>query len=243
MTKEDVLKGCTVKGNIVKLPDEQLDRKLYLEVANSLKLIGGVWRGKPTFGFVFPQDPTELLEKVAGGEKKNLKKEYQFFETGSNEADRIVALAEINESHFILEPSAGQGAIIKAIQRVIPECDVWYYELMDVNITFLRKIPHAKYLGTDFLKCDRKFDRIIGNPPFSKNQDIIHIRKMYECLKPGGRLVSIASKHWQMSNNKKETEFREWLDEVNAEVQEIEAGAFKKSGTMISSVIIIINKK
>ena len=40
-TKEQVLQNCTIEGNIVKLPNIQLDRKLYQEVAKSLELIGG----------------------------------------------------------------------------------------------------------------------------------------------------------------------------------------------------------
>ena len=40
-TKEQVLQNCTVDGNVVKLPNIQLERKLYQEVAKALKLIGG----------------------------------------------------------------------------------------------------------------------------------------------------------------------------------------------------------
>ena len=87
---------------------------------------------------------------------------------------------------------------------------------------------------------DLCFDRIIANPPFNKNQDIDHVKAMYRRLRKGGVLVSITSKHWQVSNNKKETEFRSWLDEVGADVEEIENGAFKESGTMIGGLIIKI---
>ena len=45
MTKEEVLQKCTVEGNVVKLPNKQLDRKLYQEVAKALELIGGKWKG------------------------------------------------------------------------------------------------------------------------------------------------------------------------------------------------------
>jgi hypothetical protein len=45
MTKEEVLQNCTVEGTVVKLPEGQLDRKLYQEVAKALELIGGKWKG------------------------------------------------------------------------------------------------------------------------------------------------------------------------------------------------------
>ena len=56
MTKEDILIQCTVGGNVVKLPNIQLERKLYQDVAKSLNLIGGKWVGGKTCGFVFNSD-------------------------------------------------------------------------------------------------------------------------------------------------------------------------------------------
>ena len=38
-TKEQVLQNCTVEGTVVKLPNVQLDRKIYQEVAKALELI------------------------------------------------------------------------------------------------------------------------------------------------------------------------------------------------------------
>jgi 16S rRNA G1207 methylase RsmC len=87
------------------------------------------------------------------------------------------------------------------------------------------------------------WDRIIANPPFSKNQDIAHIRKMYNSLKSGGKMVSISSKHWRISSGKKEKEFEKWLKEVKAIVKEIPPGEFKESGTMVETLIIMITKK
>jgi len=240
----ETLKNSKVEGMVVKLPEGQLDRKTYTEVKAKLELIGGKWKGGKVMGFVFNEDPTELLEQIANGENRNIKKEYQFFATPDHLADRLVELADITNGHEILEPSAGQGAIIKAIHRSIADIDpISAYELMPINQTFISKIDGCVLLGGDFLEeCEKSFDRIIANPPFSKNQDIQHVKKMYTHLNPGGRLVSIMSKHWQFSSNKKEVEFREWLDYVGAEVEEIESGEFKKSGTSIATCIVIIDK-
>lgn len=65
---------------------------------------------------------------------------------------------------------------------------------------------------------------------------------MYLTLKKGGIMVSMASKHWTFSQNKKETYFRSWLERVGAEVDSVESGAFKESGTNIETVIIKIKK-
>lgn len=244
MDKQKILQACTVDGNVVKLPPGQLERSLYMEVAKALELIGGKWKGNKVMGFVFKEDPTDLLAQIANGEKRNLKKEFQFFATPYEVAKDLVREADIQPDDIVLEPSAGQGAIIKAIHDLHPGHMVNYFELMDINRTILSDIPNTRYAGSDFLECtDQQWDKIIANPPFAKNQDIEHIRKMWEVLKPGGKIVTIASKHWNYSNNKKEKAFREWLyNDVEANVNGIEAGAFAESGTKIETVMIEINK-
>lgn len=249
--KIEVLQACTVDGMTVKLPSIQLDRKLYQEVAKSLELIGGKWKGGKIMGFVFPHCPKELLTQISTGEKRNLKKEYQFFGTPDKLADKLVQLADIDSPDLVvLEPSAGQGAIVKAILRKQPDLLVHTFELMDINRTFLGKIKDCIILGNDFLTAENTghylyntFNRVIANPPFSGNQDIDHICKMYLCCKPGGKIVTIAGKHWQIGQEKKCQQFREWLREINAEIIEVPAGEFKESGTSIATCIIIINKQ
>jgi len=244
---KEVLQNCTVEGMVVKLPAGQLDRNLYMDVAKSLTLIGGKWKGGKTMGFVFDEDPTDLLEEIATGEKRNLKKEFQFFATPDCIADQLVRMAEIEQGQTIIEPSAGSGSIIKAIHRVLPEVNVGCYETMPTNKIILNKLDYCALLGDDFLETEARgvnemADRIIANPPFSNNQDIDHIKRMYEYCKFGGRVVSISSTHWQTSGNKKETQFRDWLSEVNAQIHKLDAGTFKESGTNIATVIIVIDK-
>jgi type I restriction-modification system DNA methylase subunit len=171
-------------------------------------------------------------------------KQFQFFATPSQLCDKLVSLANINESHSILEPSAGDGAIIKAIGRVLPMKMVDCYELMGVNQEALKKVFNANMIGADFMESnvERRYDRIVANPPFSANQDISHLQKMYECLKPGGRVVCVTSTHWKLSSNRKETEFRAWLQNNRAVIEDVDAGTFKGSGTMVPTVIITIVK-
>jgi hypothetical protein len=245
MTKEQVLQNCTVEGNVIKLPAEQLDRKLYQEVAKSLELIGGKWKGGKVFGFVFQTDPTDLLDQIANGEKRNLKKEFQFFATPEKLADELVYLADLKNHDTICEPSCGQGAIIKAINKVcnaVPDC----YELMDVNRSILAN-SGLKYnlVGFDFLEVVNKpktYSKIIANPPFTKNQDIDHLREMYKILSKNGRLVCITSESWVNGSQKKQIDFKNWLYEVGAEISDIEKGTFKESGTMVGGKIVTINK-
>ena len=208
MTKNEILDQVRIDGNNVYLPDIQLARKLYMEVAAALNLAGGKWVSEKVKAFVFPEDPTDLIARLAGNEKVNLKKEFQYFATTRQVGVHLWALASDNYNRRmkILEPSADQGALIKALHdNTAIHFEIDCYELMPLNRTFLEKIENVNILGNDFLEAEPKriYDVIVGNLPFSKNQDIDHILHMEKFLAPGGRLVSVASKHWQTSSNKK----------------------------------------
>lgn len=241
METKEILIQCTIEGNVVKLPEIQLERTVYLDVKKQFELIGGKWKSGKIKGFVFPDNPSGLLSRMVNDGNRDLKKEYQFFETPAHLADWLVELAEIRSGDTILEPSAGRGAIVKAIHRKYPTMNVFGYELMDINQSFLSGLDNFRLLGSDFLQeCNIPFDIIIANPPFSKNQDIDHINQMFRHLKPGGRLVSIASEHWQFAQGRKEEAFRKWIKEVKADVYDVESGEFKESGTMVGTCAIVI---
>ena len=241
MNFNEIIKQGKLENNIYYLPDIQLDRKQYLDLAKHLNFLGGKWKGGKVKGFIFDRDINTIDELL--GNNIQLKKEIQLFETPEEISDELVSLANIKETDKILEPSAGRGRIIKSIKKVY-KGNIDYCEINEVNRDYLDKIDDINFITQDFLdiKSDFKYDKIIANPPFNKNQDIKHIFKMYECLNVDGILVSIASKHWEHCNNKKETAFREWLESVNAEIITIEPGKFKESGTLIGMNIIIINK-
>lgn len=240
--QESLLK-CKVNGNIVSLPPTS-DGPLanYQDVRKALMNAGGTYK-KNTF--VFKSDAQPFMDRLTGGESVNIKKEFQFFPTPDDIADWLVEEASIKDNDIVLEPSAGDGAIVKAIHRGTHSGrPVHGYELMPENRSVLENISGFHFLGNDFFNPLQTitFDKIVANPPFNKNQDIDHIYQMWRCLKIGGRIVSVASKHWQYSENKKEKDFKRFLTEVDAEILDIEAGRFKESGTLISCCIIVLDK-
>lgn len=243
-TVEEVINESEIHGNVVKITGQQLERKLYEGVKKKLEGIGGRWKGGKVQGFVFPHDPTELLGRVKAGDNVNLKKDFQFFPTPPELADFLCQQVNINVSSRILEPSAGDGALVKAIQRVVPGIAVDVYELMPQNRTILSGMENVIFGGENFLEAlpNPDYSVIVANPPFANNQDIDHVYHMFKFLADGGEMVSIMSKHWETSQNKKETEFRNWLDEVEAQFIPVARGAFKQSGTMIETIIVKIFK-
>lgn len=240
----NIFKDCYVEGNVIVTPTYQIDRTLYMKFAKVLEGIGGKWDQKSK-GFLFKSDPTELFEQIKSGNKINLKKQYQFFQTPDFLADTLVKLAgEIKEDVLWLEPSAGMGAIVDAIYRKYPQAEVDCVELLESNCAILQEKGYMCQ-NADFLTYESKFkyDVIVANPPFAKNQDIAHVKKMYSLLKRGGVLVSVMSKHWTFAKEEICVEFRNWIKTVGGTYVNVESGVFKESGTNVETVIVTINKR
>ncbi len=88
----------------------------------------------------------------------------------------------------------------------------------------------------------KRYDRIVMNPPFEKGQDVGHVIHAYELLKPGGRLVSIMSPAIKFNQQRKYTEFRQFLEEHNGWYEDLPADAFKESGTGVQTVLVVLDK-
>ena len=244
MNAIDIINLCEVFDQEVRFPKIQFDKKTYSEVKLLLENAGGKWVGNKTQAFVFPFNPNRVINELKSGNKINLQQDYQFFETPDEIADWLILLAGgIKVSDTVLEPSAGRGSLIRAIHRSCPESIIDCFELMPENKEFLLKYKNIRLLGYDFTKeCKKTYSKIIANPPFSKNQDIDHVKIMYDCLLTGGTLAAITSQHWQIGQEKKCIDFRNWLNLIGAQIYNIESGQFKKSGTTIPTTAIIITK-
>lgn len=236
----DSIKRMVVVGNRMDLPKTALPN--YLELKRVLIAAGGKYKKN---GFDFTTDAQAIKDRLIGGEKINDKKKYQQFFTPHALAVQLHEMAEVEDHHTILEPSAGQAAIANVVYDAGGGSNCVIVELDPVNIAWLRTDGWDPIEG-DFLKLHKEdigaFDRIIANPPFTKNQDVDHILHMYKFLEPGGVLVSLSSTSWRQGTQKKQVAFREWLQSVDAEITEVPTGAFKESGTNVATVIIKVTK-
>lgn len=240
---EDILKNCTLENNVMKLPNIQFNKKSYLEAKKWIEEAGGSWQGGKVQGFTFPFDAKRVFSILHAGKRCNLQQEFQFFETPASVADWIVMLSGgISSEDTILEPSAGRGAIIKAIHRACPNVVVDCFELMPENKEFLTALSNVNIIGDTFKETVKKYTKIIANPPFAGNQDIKHVKLMYNCLSENGVLVAITSRHWLFAEEKICKDFRQWLKSVNGQQFEIEGGEFKESGTTIATMALKITK-
>lgn len=243
---------CTVIGKAIKLPPlDGTPLEDYTLLKNRLLAAGGTYK-RSAFVFSSDEDAQSVYDLLMGGEVRNVKKETQFFATPSDLADCMVEMANIQSGQLILEPSAGDGAILEAIYR-------WYDSKVVKDLNFLIHINSCETFGLnitklkakgyhldseDFMKLDHlnTYDKIIANPPFSKGQDLKHVAHMFDCLKPGGRLVTVMMSSVKWHDRKIHRQFRSMVDEVSGEWHNLPEGTFSSSGSKVQTVLLLLNK-
>ena len=169
-----------------------------------------------------------------------------YFPTPPKVIELMVHHAQIEQFHKVLEPSAGSGAILDELETWGPEnIEVTCYEI-NCTLTNILEAKGYPVHGSDFERAkesDRRFDRVLMNPPFEGQKDVEHVLLAFDLLESGGRLVSVMSASPFFRNNAKSKSFREFLEEHGGEVVDLPEGSFKESGTGVNSKLVIIDKE
>jgi protein-L-isoaspartate O-methyltransferase len=161
----------------------------------------------------------------------------QFFPTPAELVSEMIEAAEIEPGQHVLEPSAGDGAIFRAIpadtQRTAVEINRTLGDTLKASMSDFDVLHYA-----DFLECNGnlgKFDRVIMNPPFKHGADILHIRHAQTFLKPGGRLVALCA-----AGPRQREALKPIAEESGGEWRDLPAGSFKTQGTGVNVAMVII---
>ncbi len=239
-----VLRNSIIDGQLLRLPEGQLERSLYAAVDKVIKMLGGKWDRRQG-GHAFPFDPTtKVAAALDDGKVVSRQQKLQLFETPQALASELVAKLGNIKGKTVLEPSAGRGRIVAELMKAGPG-EVLCVEIDEDNGNVLVDLGCFPVIVADFLdqKVDAlSCDAVAMNPPFTRNQDIKHVRHAFDCLRLGGRLCAIVSEHGFIGNERECTEWRNWLKSLNAEIDIIPAGTFKESGTSIQTRMVVIDK-
>ena len=176
----------------------QLDRKQYLSINEVLETIGAHWNRKEK-AHIFDWEMLEeaILDIIESWEVETLNetiKKFQFYPTPKELAKYLVELADIEYGDLVLEPSAGDGSILKAMKNALhtPSFIVWV-ELDISHKIELTPLCDELYI-LDFMQFTKTWwDKIIMNPPFAHSQDVAHILHAYSLLSEWGILIAIVS--------------------------------------------------
>ena len=138
------------------------------------------------------------------------RKESDFYATPR---DAIISLLEndfiADANDLILEPSAGNGIIIKTLREAGIDNYIHAIEIRSEEKEHLQNVASSVEI-TDFLNADSSisYDVIIGNPPFSLAQEFID--KSLSLLSPGGRLIFLLRTNFLESKKR----FEWWQDKL-----------------------------
>lgn len=237
----DVLKQARAEGAHIYLPALQLDRKLYTRVDEVLRALGGKWIGGSRRAHRFECDAEEVLYAVLTTGRFTHPSDLGFFPTPAALINKLLIKARLDHGMQIIEPEAGTGGLACAAAAAVGGTEnVTVCELMERNVRKLQNAGFAAVHHGDFLRMvpDRRFSASVMNPPFSGGQDIEHVLHASRFIVPGGTVTSYMSRSWMHASTKKAKAFREFLDKVKADVEEVEAGAFRSSGTEVATTLV-----
>lgn len=248
--ERELLRNLRVEHNFaVYVPEDVIPDWALLKAI--MKALGGKWRRKTKRspgGFVFPDDSdAQELVRLALETGEILDgRAAEFFETGDALADELAAFIDPKPGERFLEPSAGRGALVRALLRRCPDITVTCVEAFAQNAEALRSEGVYVWRQADFLTVDPKdiepFDGVAMNPPFSRRQDILHITHALSFLRPGGRLAAIASAGVLYRQDRLATEFRDLVASHGGTIVENPDGSFAHAGTMVRTVRVRVRR-
>lgn len=171
-------------ANALKYDHYKADKHAVAEAATVLESIGGVKSSEGWWQFDYaPQDV--VSEIVASGCVPD-QKAHQFYPTPAGLAQRVIDLAEIDDSHFCMEPSAGTGVLADLMPNGTICCEV-----SALRCAILEAKGYT-VINDDFLSCrGATMDRICMNPPFDQGRWKAHIEHASTLIRDNGRIVAI----------------------------------------------------
>lgn len=181
-----------------------------------------------------------------------------FYPTPAAVVDQMIGMVpHLSRGDMILEPSAGDGAILRGIQRWMSARGLGRDDLtvhaIEYNDTLRGYVDHQGFtvIGSDFLKeapilqvQGIRYDVILMNPPFENGQPVTHIRAAYDLLKRFGELVAVVPPSVLTNPATKFIEFQHWLESEVDDVTELALpdDAFRESGTGVRAKLLHLRK-
>ncbi|RXS84175.1 SAM-dependent methyltransferase [Streptomyces sp. TM32] len=239
----DALQQADIDGRRLVLTGPRMHPTMYQRVNEVLEAVGGRWT-RNQGAHVFTVDAADAIAPViATGQVVTLREkrtDAQYFPTPSTVVTRLVDLADIRSGMTVLEPSAGSGAIATeaAARGAIVDC----FERDPGYAAVLAETGAARDIQVvDFLTVppEPRYDRVVMNPPFTRQADVAHVQHALQFLKPDGLLVSVMS-HAVTYQQGAAATFRSLVEQRGGRVEALPERAFTASGTGVSAILVSI---
>lgn len=262
----EVLRGAAATERSVHLPvGPPLERKVYAEVDRALSRLagGGRWDRRER-AHVYSHDPREALAALIGGgaiprpasafDDKRL----SYYATPGELARKVAGSLSLRAGARVLEPSAGDGALVAAVRSATPDALVAAVEV-DAGRTALLGRRYAGDLDPlvtvygmtrfqDFAERDDgdRFDAVVMNPPFTEVGDpqawAAHFLLAWGLLAEGGQMVAILPASYRYSERQTAQRVREVVQASGGTVEDLPEGTFRGAGTSVRTVLVSARK-
>lgn len=247
------LADAQINGLALVLPDH-LARPVYLEVVTALKALGGKWT-RSVKAHIFDQDPTAGIELAVetGRMPEDLAKLASWWPTPAGLAARVARTAVGDFGRLpdwggrVLEPSAGEGALLSAVRAVAPAADLFAVEADIARARFLHEqgyeVVCARFedWAEDFPWA--RFDVIVMNPPFTVLGDrlawLTHVEVALGLLAPLGRLAAILPRSVAFRQGARFERLR-GLAAKHGSVEALPDGSFREVGTDVHTSLLVV---
>lgn len=181
-----------------------------------------------------------------------LSKDLAFYPTPRKVIDEILNESLGHRLHDVpnakvLEPSAGDGAIVRALLGYTPnvtaiEVDPDRYR----KLTALqRQHPRLTALCANFLTIPARptFDFVVMNPPFCGTHYVSHVMHALGFLKPSGSLYCVLPATAQYSDHGDHAKFQAWAADRKGVFRDLPPESFKESGTRIHTCYLTLTAR
>lgn len=190
------------------------------------------------------EDAREAAKK--GSRAMTPAKNFGFFPTPDELAERVLESAYIRPGDRVLEPSAGTGSL--SSRALAAGGQVTCVEMQPHLAQQLLQNPdYTLVLCDDFLNTTPEglgeYDKIIMNPPFDRGRDIDHVDHALDFLAPGGTLVAIMSAGVEFRSDNKGTAFRNRIERMRGNFYDLPHGSFAEVGTMVNTVLLTVSRR
>lgn len=158
---------------------------------------------------------------------KQMERDYKKFFTPSHIAKYMVELLNPQAGDVVLEPSAGNGSIVKVIKEKEEKCIVFAFEINKEYEQDLRDAGANIVVIKDFLETPSRvqFTSCCANPPFDKNTNLQgHFDLMCELVKEGGKIIMVLPQDFKLK--------------IEHETHSIENWSTNKDGTITPIKIV-----
>lgn len=245
--------GNAVTGNAVVIANKALDRPLYTKTNKVLEAMGGKW-SRTNKAHMFPSSPVERLDLVMTTGEIETHQDVGHFPTPVKLAAELVKMAGVLPGMLALEPSAGTGRIVDALLaagahvRAVERDDARRSALVARGLADIEVSGVLDFMHTDIHKQgggvgQKRFDRVVMNPPFCKSGDgdhIDHVRHAHAMLARDGILVAVMPSSIAFREDRRHTEFRIWA-ETSGTIEQLPTGSFKYEGTGVNTVVVRVH--